>query len=137
MRYSFNCAAEFAARRQSMRRVLAEWAPLYAERLFIALNEAVNNAYLHGCRPSNQVVEVEIERTATEIWLRISHCGTGINLSDAARTLPADELDDHGRGLAIMRFCTDSLVYDDSGKKLIMRKSLMPAAGNKTGKGLC
>lgn len=126
MKYSFGCAADFAAMRPAIRRLLAELAPDDAQRLFVALNEAVNNAYQHGCGDGVQTVEVEIRRSAAEILLRVSHDGNGIDAVDASKSLPENDLDDHGRGLAIMRFCTDSLEYDAGGRTLVMRKRLVP-----------
>lgn len=128
MKYYFRCAAEFASMRTTIRHFLAEGSPQYAELLFVALNEAVNNAYDHGCvGASEQVVEVEVIHSAEEVCLRVRHNGTGIKPSDVDKGLPEDDLDDHGRGLAIMRLCTDSVEYDSSGRELVMRKSLKSA----------
>jgi anti-sigma regulatory factor (Ser/Thr protein kinase) len=57
----------------------------------------------------------------------VRHAGAGIQLSDLDKGLPEDDLDDHGRGLAIMRLCTDSVEYDRSGRELVMRKLLRSA----------
>ena len=128
MQYSFRCFAEFAAMRAVIRQILLDLSPRHAPLLFIALNEAVNNAYQHGCADgSDQIVEVKLEATAEEICLQVSHNGVGIRTADIGRAMPADMLDDHGRGLTIIRFCTDSIQYDDSGRVLVMRKSLQPS----------
>jgi serine/threonine-protein kinase RsbW len=128
MKYRFRCAAEFASMRTAIRRFLTELSPQHAELLFVALNEAVNNAYGHGCiEAGEQVVAVEVNHSAEEICLRVRHAGAGIQLSDLDKGLPEDDLDDHGRGLAIMRLCTDSVEYDRSGRELVMRKLLRSA----------
>ncbi|MDF2501137.1 MAG: putative anti-sigma regulatory factor, serine/threonine protein kinase [Anaerosporomusa subterranea] len=128
MKYYFHCIAEFASMRPTLRNFLTEVCPQHAELLFVALNEAVNNAYDHGCiSASDQGVEVEVNHSAEEIRLRVRHNGIGIKPPDVDKGLPDDDLDDHGRGLTIMRLCTDSVEYDSSGRELVMRKSLRSA----------
>ena len=126
MNYCFSQPIDFAAKRPVIRQDLHGSCPNSAELLFVALNEAVNNAFTHGCAEAfGQGVEIEIKTLANEIYLRVSHQGYGAEPA-VIRSELSDELEEHGRGLAIIRLCTDHAEYADNGKTLIMRKFINP-----------
>ena len=121
MKYVFQCAAEFASVRGTLRQLISSACPEGGELVFVALNEAVNNAFCYGCDGEHQAVEVEVMMSPSELMLRIAQHRGGICVESQSRELP-DDLSDHGRGLAIMRLCVDSLEFDSSGRSCILRK---------------
>lgn len=124
MKYYLHSTAEFVSMRAKIRQSLISLCPLSAELLFVALNEAVNNAFTHGCAEMNgHGVEIEIYVISGEICLRVSHQGVGLSPESINEAMP-DDLEDHGRGLAIIRLCTDFAEFDHAGRELTMKKSI-------------
>lgn len=98
-----------------------------ANHINVVLTEALVNAIRHA-NANNPDEEVEIRITVTdeELLLQVFDHGRGFNLENISST-PEDaqhELEDHGRGLYIMRSLMDSVVYHpvEGGNVLEMRK---------------
>ncbi len=128
MHYTVSTLAEFACVREEIKDELTSLDRDHGNRLFIAVNEAVNNALVHGTQgKSTRHVQVVIAREEEWLAIIIRHDGTGIR-----RRKPGDSPEglwmEKGRGLSIIRHFTDSAEYNARGNELILRKRLDPMA---------
>lgn len=129
-KYCFSSLDEFARLRSRVRDALEELCSQNAELLFIATNEAVNNAIFHGQKngiPPN--VEVILEKKENEMCVVVRHDGVGSSCQDYLKVNAhdADDFCEHGRGMEIIRYCTDYFQVYDSGKKVEMHKQIISA----------
>ena len=95
--------------------------------LFVALNEAVNNAIFHGSIDNTTMptITISIERESNQLTMSVTHNGIGIDPKLVSDMKPADHyLDDHGRGLDIIKLSTDSFWYNETGNEIVMVKNL-------------
>lgn len=98
-----------------------------ANHINVVLTEALVNAIRHA-NADNPDEEVEIRITVTneELLLQVFDHGRGFDLDSISSTVQEtqDELEDHGRGLYIMRSLMDSVDYYPvkGGNVLEMRK---------------
>ena len=98
-----------------------------ANHINVVLTEALVNAIRHA-NADNPDEEVEIRITVTdeELVLQVFDHGRGFDLDSISSTVKEtqDELEDHGRGLYIMRSLMDSVNYYPvkGGNVLEMRK---------------
>lgn len=98
-----------------------------ANHINVVLTEALVNAIRHA-NADNPDEEVEIRITVTdeELVLQVFDHGRGFDLDSISSTVKEtqDELEDHGRGLYIMRSLMDSVDYYPvtGGNVLEMRK---------------
>lgn len=98
-----------------------------ANHINVVLTEALVNAIRHA-NADNPDEEVEIRITVTdeELVLQVFDHGRGFDLDSISSTVQEtqDELEDHGRGLYIMRSLMDSVDYYPvkGGNVLEMRK---------------
>ena len=85
-----------------------------ANHINVVLTEALVNAIRHA-NADNPDEEVEIRITVTdeELVLQVFDHGRGFNLDSISSTVKEtqNELEDHGRGLYIMRSLMDSVDY--------------------------
>ncbi|MDK9717213.1 MAG: ATP-binding protein [Trichlorobacter sp.] len=85
-----------------------------ANHINVVLTEALVNAIRHA-NADNPDEEVEIRITVTdeELVLQVFDHGRGFDLNSISQTAKdsQDELEDHGRGLYIMRSLMDSVDY--------------------------
>ncbi len=92
--------------------------------IFIALQEALANAVLHGCGkdPSLAVhCRVEIDRAAITITIRDP--GPGFNPEVATQlTESGGNLSSSGRGICLMRSMMDQVTYRNGGTEVQLRK---------------
>ena len=92
--------------------------------VLLALQEALANAILHGCKGSTDPTvycRVEIDPSAFTIVVRDS--GAGFNhevVSDSSE--PGFNLSEHGRGISLMRSLMDEVSYHQGGTEVRMRK---------------
>lgn len=121
MQHSFSSLAEFAPLREELRAYLRSLCPAVAERLFVALNEAVNNALLHGTKEDRgKNVTVTIAGGQGEVVISVRHDGRGLKRRTTGcggRT----GLAEGGRGLFIINSCADSVTYDEAGTEIAIR----------------
>ena len=121
----FSSQEEFAAARERIRQVLRDLCSEQAELLYVALNEAVNNAFFHGyCGQKPALVQISILTNNNELQITVKHDGEGF-CDNLSRQKPVPALmEEHGRGLEIIRCCVDNLEHVHEGRELIMRKKL-------------
>ena len=92
--------------------------------ILIAVQEALANAVLHGCRnhPSKSIhCSVMIEPSAFTITIRDQ--GPGFDVDAATRaTESGTNTTTHGRGIALMRSLMDEVVFRHGGSEVELRK---------------
>jgi len=98
-----------------------------ANHINVVLTEALVNAIRHAnANDPDEEVEIRITVTDEELVLQVFDHGRGFNLESISSTAEdaQHELEDHGRGLYIMRSLMDSVVYYpvEGGNVLEMRK---------------
>lgn len=91
-------------------------------QLFIAINEAVNNAFFHGINDhkGTQVI-INITRNEQGLYIVVSHNGEGIEELGVCHPT-CDLYNEGGRGIEIIRHYVDSLEFSACGCKLTMYK---------------
>jgi len=98
-----------------------------ANHINVVLTEALVNAIRHAnANDPDEEVEIRITVTDEELLLQVFDHGRGFNLESISSTAEdsQNELEDHGRGLYIMRSLMDSVEYYpvEGGNVLEMRK---------------
>ncbi len=98
-----------------------------ANHINVVLTEALVNAIRHAnANDPDEEVEIRITVTDEELLLQVFDHGRGFNLENISSTAEDSqhELEDHGRGLFIMRSLMDSVTYHpvEGGNVLEMRK---------------
>jgi serine/threonine-protein kinase RsbW len=124
IRYRFSSLEEFAVVRNQIKAEITKVCPHSDTLLYVALNEAVNNAIFHGYeQQQEQVTPVEIilDHQQNEFRMIVRHEGVGFNCNNIEQ-LSAEDLTDHGRGIDIIKMCTDDFYYNKCGTELVMRK---------------
>jgi anti-sigma regulatory factor (Ser/Thr protein kinase) len=125
MVYTFFSLAEFADKREIIRAILREYCQDQGNLLYVALNEAVNNAFIHGyqgCPSAPVQVCFYVDRN--DLVIMVKHEGRGIQSVGHRKDRSEISWEEHGRGLDIIRACTDCFEYNAAGTELIMRKQL-------------
>lgn len=124
--YSFSSLAEFATLRESIKRELAQTCEEDALRLFIAINEGVNNAIFHGNKEDiSKKVLISIEKSSEDIQIIIRDEGEGFVNIKASDNLGLWE--ESGRGLDLIGLYVDSYWLNDKGNEITMVKKINPA----------
>jgi len=98
-----------------------------ANHINVVLTEALVNAIRHAnANDPDEEVEIRITVTDEELVLQVFDHGRGFNMDSISSTVKEtqDELEDHGRGLYIIRSLMDSVDYYPvtGGNVLEMRK---------------
>lgn len=125
--YQFSSSHEFASQRELIRAELKKLCHEAADPLYVALNEAVNNAFVHAYGGKVQApVAVRIARDKDQIIITVRHEGEGFPFDFPPSVDFQPSLEDHGRGLGIIRCCTDFCKYSEDGREIIMRKRISP-----------
>ncbi|HWR37984.1 MAG TPA: ATP-binding protein [Patescibacteria group bacterium] len=119
--YCFSTLTQFADLREVVRARLQLPSEADSELLFVAVNEAVNNALIHGNQEDyNKKVHLAIQRFPREIRVTVRDEGEGMPAD--AENLRDNPLGDHGRGMQIIRSCVDNCWFDPYSRELIMVK---------------
>ena len=119
--YSFSTLAQFAGLRENVKAKLRLPAEEDSDLLFVAVNEAVNNAILHGNQSDcSKKVQLMIQRLPEEIRIIVQDEGLGMPAN--AESLRDNPLGDHGRGMQIIRSCVDNCWFDPFKRELVMVK---------------
>ena len=122
--YSFSSLPEFATLREAIKQELVEVVPKDAQRVFIAINEGINNAIFHGNQEdSTKTVRLTIERLPNELKIIIRDEGEGFLQLEQ----PENGLEDHGRGFAIIEHCVDSYQLNRLGNEITLIKKINTA----------
>ncbi|TCL39198.1 serine/threonine-protein kinase RsbW [Anaerospora hongkongensis] len=120
--YAVSSLAEFSGVREQIRSITLKLCPDRGDLLFVALNEAVNNALFHGNGgDSKKRVEIILSLENNQVSICIRDQGRGF---DYRNRQAEEELDEHGRGLAIMQYCADSIEFNKDGNEIILRKNI-------------
>lgn len=105
--------------------------PKLRERLCQSINmvltEALVNAITHAnATDPEKEVNIHISASSRELLIRVYDQGKGFILTRQPSPTCPDPLNEHGRGIFIMRSLMDSVEYlkDNGGNVLIMKKSL-------------
>jgi serine/threonine-protein kinase RsbW len=121
--YAVSSLDEFSGVREQIRSITLKLCPDRGELLFVALNEAVNNALFHGNDGDNKkLVEIILTLEDNQVCICIRDQGRGFNYR--TRQAANEELHDHGRGLAIMQYCADVIEFNEDGNEIILRKNI-------------
>jgi serine/threonine-protein kinase RsbW len=92
--------------------------------ILIAVQEALANAILHGCRNDPSKIfysSVAIDRSAFTIVVRDPGPGFDVEAATQA-TDSSTNTTTRGRGIAMMRSLMDEVVYRNGGSEVQMRK---------------
>lgn len=123
--YSFSTLAQFSTLRGAIKKDL-QWPPGEENSgLFIALNEAVNNAICHGNKNDRtKKVYLSIEKLPDQIKIIIRDEGSSpITRSGNGAE---DLLQESGRGLQIIDHYVDNWFFNSVNRELTMIKSKQP-----------
>lgn len=96
--------------------------------ILVALQEALVNAVVHGCKNDpSKVIRCSVEVDADTITIVIRDPGEGFE--SAAVTDVSDDgvnLTNHGRGILLMRALMDEVSYSRGGSQLTLKKQRRP-----------
>lgn len=123
VKYFFSSLSEFSRLRDRIKQDILQACPQSANLLFVALNEAVNNAIFHGYeqQPGQPTpVELILQHDGTAFCMIVRHNGSGFKCKNIEKA--DNDLCDHGRGIEIIKMCTDDFCYNECGNELVMRK---------------
>lgn len=124
--YKFSSLDEFANMRCVIKNDLHKMYPQAEEILFVALNEAINNAIFHGNEDGmSPNIEVSLFKDNGDVCMAVRHDGSAFKGVATSEIQPADDFDEHGRGIEIIKYCTDSFHYTSCGREIIMRKRIV------------
>lgn len=94
-------------------------------QLFVAVNEAMNNAFYHGINDNKgTLVTLSMIQDQEDLCITISHDGEGFSPEFADCGLESEIYNEGGRGIDIIRHYVDSLEFSACGCKVIMHKNL-------------
>lgn len=121
--YCFSSLAEFAVLRDSIKEDLVRSLGKDAFCLFVAINEGVNNAILHGNKEeTGKIIQLIIERLPDEIKIVIRDEGNGFCESDSSN--PTEVWSEHGRGLELIKHYVDFYRFNSVGNELTLVKKI-------------
>jgi len=119
--YCFSSLEEFSDLRESIKEELMRASAKDALRIFIAINEGVNNAIFHGNKDdSSKKVYLTMQESPHEIRIVIRDEGEGFMKRDISDT--TDWLAENGRGFEIIQHCVDSYQINEMGNQLTLIK---------------
>jgi serine/threonine-protein kinase RsbW len=115
---------EFAAMREKIEQLMDRVCREKVFASFVALNEAVNNAFEHGQKGKNEAVKISICISDNrKILIRVKDPGQGFILT-GTRTAEECLWDEGGRGRFLMEALMDKVVYNHRGNSIVMLKKL-------------
>lgn len=121
--YSFSSFEEFVNLRDSINEKLMKISGDDAMRLFIAINEGVNNAIFHGNKEDiSKKVYLTIEEMPNEIKVVIRDEGQGFEKHNGDNT--TDLWGEHGRGIELIKHCVDSYWCNPMGNEMTLVKKI-------------
>lgn len=119
--YCFSTMEQFSNIREQVRQELKEFYAAEAEIMFVAINEAVNNAIFHGNNgDGSKKVQLEITNLPDEIKVTVRDEGHGY--IPIPKTITDDELQESGRGLDIIGFCVDNYYFNEQPSEIVLIK---------------
>lgn len=98
--------------------------------IFIALQEALANAVLHGCgKHPSQTVHCRVEINASAITITVRDSGPGFDPETATQlTESGGNLSPSGRGICLMRSLMDHVTYRQGGAEVHTAQAAPPGA---------
>jgi serine/threonine-protein kinase RsbW len=119
--YCFSTLDEFSILRECIKEKLVQTSGKDALGVFIAVNEGVNNAILHGNKEDrSKKVYLTMEELPNEIRIIIRDEGEGFITQDRPDTIPWFE--EHGRGFQLIQHYVDSYELNGLGNELTLIK---------------
>jgi anti-sigma regulatory factor (Ser/Thr protein kinase) len=91
--------------------------------VFVALQEALANAVLHGCQnDGTKTIFCRVEVDPSALTIVVADPGPGFDI-DAINCNPPDiNTTDHGRGICLMRSLMDEVGYRRGGSEVRLQK---------------
>ncbi|AIF52683.1 ATP-binding protein [Pelosinus sp. UFO1] len=121
--YSFSSLAEFATLRDSIKKELDRHCGEDALRLFLAINEGVNNAIFHGNKQdASKKVHLSMVKLPNEMKITIRDEGEGFLVSKESKTTELWQED--GRGINLIKHYVDSYWLNDLGNEVTFVKKI-------------
>jgi serine/threonine-protein kinase RsbW len=115
---------EFAAIREKIEQLMDRVCSEEVFASFLALNEAVNNAFEHGQKDQNEAVKISIcIADNRKMVIRVKDPGQGF-IPSAPRTAEECLWDEGGRGRFLMEAMMDKVLYNHRGNSIVMLKKL-------------
>ncbi len=118
--------ASMAAARDRMMDFIREYCSGEQEEIdiFLALQEALANAVLHGCQSDpSAMVRAWVEIDPTTISIVIRDPGTGFDHESLTNYAPDGvNLSEHGRGICMMRSLMDDVTFQRGGSEVRLTK---------------
>ena len=102
-----------------------ECAPGEADKVELALHEALNNAVLHGSgeNPEKKVEIICLCDEAHGILISVRDSGPGFDPKDIPDPREAQNIySSHGRGIYLIRELMDDVRFEDGGRTVVMKK---------------
>jgi anti-sigma regulatory factor (Ser/Thr protein kinase) len=123
--YSFSAFEDFARIRESLRLLLLSEDPREGGWLYVALNEAMNNAFSHG--PLGGEVRLSLFFGPDRIEMRVRDEGPGFDWRSRFSAPEPPPADGEGRrGLWILHHILDRVSFDRLGSEILMVKHRIP-----------
>ncbi len=99
----------------------------YYGNILIALTEAVTNAIVHGNKmDSKKHVEVHVSKDENQLCFKIKDEGAGFDASILPDpTAPENIENPSGRGIFLIKNLADQVDFEDEGRTLIMRFTIV------------
>ncbi len=124
--YTFDTLEAFAPLREELLALLNRLCSGEGMLLFVAVNEAVNNALFHG-RSDGVLhpVMLVVECTDADVLVVVRDQGPGFP-RNPEEFLLHEALEESGRGLRIMAHCADEVTFSAPGNEVTLRKHRSP-----------
>ena len=91
--------------------------------ILLALQEALANAVLHGCKNDpSQVVRCSVDIDADTITIVVADPGEGFDADTVCGGGDEPNLTEHGRGICLMRGLMDEVSYSHRGAEVTLKK---------------
>lgn len=90
--------------------------------VLISVTEAVNNAIQHGNKYQNELLVTALVLDQSDAFcFSVSDEGSGFDFSNLPDpTAPQNILNEHGRGVFLMRHLADEVEFEEGGKKVTL-----------------
>jgi serine/threonine-protein kinase RsbW len=98
--------------------------------LLVAVQEALANAALHGCKDdASKMIQCVVNANAEEITISVRDPGRGFPLEKAHPDNYRVTKLSHGRGICMIRNLVDEVSFAHHGAEIVMRKRMTDNAG--------
>lgn len=95
-------------------------------KVFLGLSEAVNNAIIHGNKlNAEKKVFIKVQLLSNQIWMEVEDEGEGFCTDILPDPTTPDKIKlENGRGIFLMKFIANELVFKNGGKKVQIKFNL-------------